>query len=280
MTDQTDVREFLHRMANEAGFAPVKPGPVVRKARRRMARTVGGTLLMAGALVAGALVAANGLMNAARTQMPQPGGQPTPTTTENGQAVSEPYSILDGEVTFDAAPPWDYSFAGWDHLPGGIGITGPETMTTLLLDRNYDERVAVLADPLPVQTGCEEGPAPAHAEALARTIRSDPDLGATEPVSVSVGGIEGLRMDVVAAPGASVCDVEGHPQVLAAPGLNGRDHFGVEIPVGHRMRLYLLDLSGGSARMLAIAIVAPEASFEHVVEAAAPIVDSFEFRTG
>lgn len=89
MTDQTDVREFLHRMANEAGFAPVEPGPVVRKARRRLARTVGGTLLMAGALVAGALVAANGLMNAARTQLPQPGGQPTPTTTENGEALGE-----------------------------------------------------------------------------------------------------------------------------------------------------------------------------------------------
>jgi hypothetical protein len=90
MTDQTDVREFLHRMANEAGFAPVEPGPVVRKARRRLARTVGGTLLVAGALVAGALVAANGLMNAARTQMPQPAGQPTPTTTESEQAVGQP----------------------------------------------------------------------------------------------------------------------------------------------------------------------------------------------
>ncbi|HZA26432.1 MAG TPA: hypothetical protein VE915_02135 [Actinomycetota bacterium] len=89
MTDQTDVREFLHRMANEAGFTPVEPGPVVRKARRRLARTVGGTLLMAGALVAGAFVAANGLMNAARTQMPQPAGQPTPTTTENGEARGE-----------------------------------------------------------------------------------------------------------------------------------------------------------------------------------------------
>ena len=43
------------------------------------------------------------------------------------------------------------------------------------------------------------------------------------------------------------------------------------------MRLYLLDLPGGSARILAIAIAAPEPDFEHVVEAAAPIVDSFEF---
>jgi hypothetical protein len=49
---------------------------------------------------------------------------------------------------------------------------------------------------------------------------------------------------------------------------------------GSRMRLYLVDLPGGSARILSIAIVAPESSFESVVEAAAPILDSFEFHTG
>ena len=43
---------------------------------------------------------------------------------------------------------------------------------------------------------------------------------------------------------------------------------------------YLVDLPGGSARILSIAIVAPESSFESVVEAAAPILDSFEFHTG
>jgi hypothetical protein len=46
------------------------------------------------------------------------------------------------------------------------------------------------------------------------------------------------------------------------------------------MRLYLLDLPEGmSARILAIAISALGSEFEHVVEAAAPILDSFEFHT-
>ena len=58
---------------------------------------------------------------------------------------------------------------------------------------------------------------------------------------------------------------------------DGSRHFGVEMPVGHRMRLYLLDLPGGSPQILAIAISAPEASFERVVGAAAPMMDSFEF---
>jgi hypothetical protein len=46
------------------------------------------------------------------------------------------------------------------------------------------------------------------------------------------------------------------------------------------MRLYLLDLpEGSSARILALAISAPETRFESVLEAAAPILVSFEFRT-
>lgn len=257
MTDQTDVREFLHRMANEAGFAPVEPGPVVRKARRRLARTVGGTLLMAGALVAGALVAANGLMNAARTQMPQPGGQPTRTTTEAGQAVGQPYSILHGQVTFSAPPPWDAQFP---YEP---------VETALFLDEqgpNDEGGLNVLADPLPVDGGCREGPAPADAEALARSIRSNPDLEATDPVAAAVGGIEALRMDMVAAAGASLCPNNRTPLGT-----------GAGIDQGERLRLYLLDLPGG--RILAITIVAPEPRFEAVVEAAEPILDSFEFHT-
>jgi hypothetical protein len=193
-------------------------------------------------------------------------------TTENGGALAEPYEFLDGEVTFAAAPPWDWYVGGWGFTP---------TMTTLEFGDSY-QLLAVVADPLPVETGCEDGRAPADAEALARSIRSDPDLEATEPVAVSIGGIDALRMDVVAATGASVCGEGGHPQVLApAPsaGPNGDlGWIGVGLRHGDRMRLYLLDLPEGmSARILAIAISAPEPDFERVVEAAAPVLDSIEF---
>jgi hypothetical protein len=191
-------------------------------------------------------------------------------TTENGGALAMPYHFLDGEVTFAAAWPWDYYVGGWGFSP---------TMTTLQLDdpdqQRFDQLLAVVADPLPVERGCRQGPAPEDAEALARSIRSDTDLEATEPVTVSFGGIEGLRMDVVAATGASVCEEMPAPQVLTP---NDRDWTGVGLKQGKRMRLYLLDLPEGlSARILAIAISAPEPDFERVMEAAAPIVDSFEF---
>jgi hypothetical protein len=59
-----------------------------------------------------------------------------------------------------------------------------------------------------------------------------------------------------------------------------QDYHGVALEHGQRMRLYLLDLPmGGSHRILAIAIVAPEQRFERVIQAAKPVVDSFEFHT-
>jgi hypothetical protein len=186
-----------------------------------------------------------------------------PVTTENGEAVPLPYRFLDGEVAFAAAPPWANSFYGSDHGP---------TFTTLIHGHSFNtvERIEIVADPLPVGSGCETGPTPADAEALARSIRSNPDLDATAPVSVSVGGVDALRMDVAAVPGASECDEDyGVPLVLTEHGW---------LEQGERMRLYLLDLTGGSARILAIAVAAPEPDFGHTVEAAAPILDSFEFQ--
>jgi hypothetical protein len=221
-------------------------------------------------------------VNAIRSAPPvpaAPGGAETGPTetgpTESGGAVAVPYEFFDGQVRFSAAPPWDASIAGWEFGPN---------MATLDLDRVYEERFMLVADPLPVEKGCADGPAPADAEALALSIRSDPDLEATEPVVVSVGGIDALRMDVVAATGASLCLAVPAPQVVApAPtaGPNGDlGSSGMPLGRGHRMRLYLIDLPGGSARILAIAIIAPDARFEHVVEAAAPIMNSFEFHAG
>jgi hypothetical protein len=190
-------------------------------------------------------------------------------THVNGGAIAKPYRFLEGEVTFAAAPPWDWYVGGWGFSP---------TMTTLQFDdpdqsAGFDQLLAVVADPLPVEDGCRKGPAPADAEALTQSIRSDPDLEATAPVAVSVGGIDAVRMDVTAAPGASVCEEYPAPLVLAPD-----EGSGVTLKQASRTRLYLLDApEGSSIRILAIAINAPERDFERVMEAAEPIVDSFEF---
>ena len=177
------------------------------------------------------------------------------STTENGQAVPVPYRFLDGEVTFAAAPPWGDTVLEptWTIL-GGVGRGSASQFTMFMM----------VADPL-TGTGCEAGPAPADAEALVRSIRSNPDLETTAPVAASVGGIDALRIDVLAPGQLEVGDCA--PMVLEHLYLGQDD----------RAILYLLDLPEGlSARILAIAIAAADSEFELVVEAAGPILDSFE----
>jgi len=177
------------------------------------------------------------------------------STTEDGQAVPVPYSFLDGEVTFAAAPPW--SFTSRDRTSttlGGVG-RGSASQNTML---------RIVADPR-TAIGCEAGPVAADASALVRSVRSNPDLEATAPVTVRLGGIDAVQMDVVALRQPEVG--ECYPMVLDRLSAGGG-----------RMLLYLLDLPEGmSARTLAIAIVAQESEFERVVNAAAPVLDSVEF---
>jgi hypothetical protein len=187
-----------------------------------------------------------------------------PETTEDGRSLPQFYQFLDGEVSFYAAPPWDYSWAGWEFSP---------TMSTLLLAADIEERLVVLADPQPIETACVKGQAPATAEALARSLGSDPDLEATEPVAVRMAGIDALQVDVTAVTSGNLCAELGVPEVVAGGTATGLDP-------GQRMRLYLIDYPGMSARVLAIAIIAPEDRFEQVLGAATPIVDSFDFYTG
>ena len=183
---------------------------------------------------------------------------PRVPTTENGQAVPVPYSLLDGEVTFAAAPPWSpTSLDRTSTTLGGVGRGAAVQFT----------RFTITADPR-TGMGCEAGPPAADAGALVRSIRSNPDLEATAPVAVSVGGIDALRMDVLAPgrPEVGTCA----PTVLEQlPLMQGEE----------RMRVYLLDLPEGmSARILAVAISAHRSQFEHVVKSATTVLDSFEFQ--
>jgi len=180
------------------------------------------------------------------------------------------FSILHGEVTFRAVEPWN------DHVDAYIDprlffLTGP-------VGQHDPAGMSILVNPLPPDTPCDSLRVPASAEELVQAIRSNPDLEATAPVTERVGGIDALRMDVVAAPGApplGPCSegAVGVP-VVSVP---GRAAWG-DLQPGALGRLYLLDLPGGSARTLAIWITAPDAAlFERALDAAPPVLDSFEF---
>jgi hypothetical protein len=176
-------------------------------------------------------------------------------TTENGLPVALPYVFLDGAVTMSAADPWGMGFERW----------------ALELGDQAGEAIVLVADPRAVADGCGSAPAPVDAEALARSLESDPDLRVAAPVAVSLGGVDGLQLDVVLAPQASECPV-------LRPAGDSSTRRAADLDLGTRMRLYLVDLPEGSAsRIMAIAVVAPEARFDSVLKAATPIIDSIEF---
>ena len=114
-------------------------------------------------------------------------------TTENGRPVPQPFVFMDGKLTVLAPHPWDFGFLS-DH-----------GHTALDYDENHEERIEFVDDPLTVGTGCDSGQSAANAAALADAIRSDPDLVATAPVTVTIAGHQGLAIDISAAPGASIC---------------------------------------------------------------------------
>jgi hypothetical protein len=172
-----------------------------------------------------------------------PNGIPT---TENGQSVPVPYSILDGEVTFAAAPPWEKR--DW----------ADPSDTYMRFQAGREEHVVIGTDPLP---GCDNVSAPADAEALARRIMADPNSETTGTVPVRIAGLDGLQMDV---------DVGDY----SCWGMWGPDQLG-----GWRTRLYLIDYPGPLAQILMIAVIAEEEAFEQVLEAATPIVESLEIHT-
>jgi hypothetical protein len=80
-------------------------------------------------------------------------------------------------------------------------------------------------------------------------------------------------------------DVLLAPQRQDLPVAHALFLFGVPLLLKHapfangvdRARLYLLDLPRGSARVLAIAIMSDEDSFERALGLAAPTVDSIQF---
>ena len=108
-------------------------------------------------------------------------------------------SMLGGEVTFRADRPWG------DH----VEVVLDPRLFLLIGEPEFglpdDGFIEILANPK-AQASCAASPdVPASAEAVVRAVRSNPDLRATAPVAERVGGVDALRLDVVAVPGASTC---------------------------------------------------------------------------
>lgn len=210
-------------------------------------------------------------------------------TTENGQPLAVPIDFFDGEVTMHAAHPWIFA----DYPMGPLGRLIPEGTVAPTTDggeRGDWDEFYVMADPALGGPGCQTA-SPADAEGLAESIRSYPGLEATAPVTVSAGGAEALTMDVAIRGTMEVAvDEQYNPcgNGLLTPIVDQSAGSSMTVvtegvirgqATGESMRLYLFDMpEGSSMRTMAIAIVAPEPSFDRAVAAAAPVVDSVEFQ--
>ena len=296
-----DLKQRLRDQVDaELGSKPPRnlPDVLTRGRSKRLALRLVTTMSMV--LLGTALVASGfwiaGSLSTERSPL-QPDGdndtpsQPTPRETPEN---AEGYDILDGEVAFRAAEPWEPNVEALMIAEGSL----PSEFT---IWTRFDESDAscrspgsscadfkVLADPAPRQESCARtGGTVVSAEALADAIGAHPGLESTDPVSERIGGIDALRLDVAAAEGVSTCEESGEGSEYGdgVPVLTATRRTKLGAPVvavvepGKRMRVYLLDLPGGAAaRTLAIMIAAREADFDVAVEAARPILDSFEFQ--
>lgn len=215
-------------------------------------------------------------------------------TTENGQPVASTYDYFGGQVTLRAAHPWVMSssgvIGGGRLMPEGPGMPP----TTDGGERTEWDQLILMADPehIPFDEGCLSGTTAVDATSLADSIRSDPGLETTAPAAVTVGGADGVTMDVRRFSGASLCasvnedgSFTDHWPVLYPIFADGWErnefngHYSYQSS-GEWMRLYLLDVpEGSSMRILAIAVAAPRSTFDRAVEAAAPVLNSVEFHT-
>jgi hypothetical protein len=289
----------------ELGSRPPRnlPEVLTRGRSKRLALRLVTTMsmvLLGTALVAGGLWIAGVRSLSTERSFIQPAGEnaspsePTPSETpENAEGSGPRYNILDGEVAFRAAKPWEPNVESVLNAEGSLPsefalftrFDGRDTSCGS--PRSSCAAFVVLADPAPRQGSCSQtGGTVVSAEALARAIGAHPGLQSTERVAEPIGDIDALRLDVAAAEGASTCGGSGEGIGFGdgVPVLTATRHTKLGAPVvpviepGKRMRVYLLDLPEGAARTLAIMIVAPEADFDAAIAAARPILDSFEFQ--
>jgi hypothetical protein len=218
-------------------------------------------------------------------------GTEIPPTAENGQPVVMPYTYFDGQVTLYAAHPWVFPSSGTYLTPFGRLIPQRPGVppTTDGGQRGDWDQLFLIADPALGGAGCGRGPLSADAAALAQGLRLNPDLGATAPVAVTVGGQPALVMDLVIPAGTSISVAANAGGDLCADGLlNGvtgdsmtyASGTATSRATGEKIRLYLFDVPEGlSMRIFAMVIVTPEARFQRAVDEATPVIDSIEFHT-
>lgn len=291
---ENDLRDMMQRATEGLHHVPRSDRGMERRARFRRVRTAAFTGVALVALVIGGFAGVRSLSTERSSIQPADdnASPPEPAPSET-PADAEGYDILHGQVTFRAAKPWEPHVESLmiaeGRLPSEFTLLTrfDETGTSCRSPRSSCADITVLADAAPRQGSCARtGGTVVSAEEAANAIAANPGLDSTDPVSERIGGIGALRLDVSVAEGALTCEESGdgveYGDAVPVLAHTRRTKLGAPIVAvvepGSRMRVYLLDLpEGAAAQTLAIMISAREADFDVAIEAARPILDSFEF---
>jgi hypothetical protein len=175
-------------------------------------------------------------------------------------------------IPADTAVVWDNP----EDLPGTFTLH-PDGPTTDAIFFFRDVRVlTAICDP-----HFDEDVGNAAAD-IAAWIVANPNLTATTPESVAVGGLEGVLVDISAS-GAYTTDCGDDPGGIYPSGLPivplfagaGSGDLTWFIGGPERMRLYLLDMPGGGNLVISIDAIAGD--FDALLEVSQPIIDSIGF---
>jgi hypothetical protein len=169
--------------------------------------------------------------------------------------------------------------AGWHNLedePANYRLARPER-TDARIDVFSEVRVVSQADP------CLEEPDPdieRTATAITGWLARAPGVMSTDPLAVSVGGLDGwmldLTMDPDWTPPCSFSEGEGGPYGVLFTDGEPSENFSWHVRPGMQLRLYVLDLGDGRALLIEIEI-GDAANRASLIDEATAIVESFEY---
>jgi Tol biopolymer transport system component len=234
MTDRTDVREFLRQMADEVPLSPVEPRPAVRRAKRRLVRTLGAATLVVAAIAAGSAVGI-GRLTAAPPPVPvHPGPSVLPAYHHNGDIAV--YGIVGGTPAIVAVD------RATGH-PRALAITGAEKS-------DWEQNATMLAwSPDGTQ--------------LAYTVRDEVrilDVASGTSRKIATGGVHGTDLawspdgtTIAMAPGGAslrLVGTDGHLQATLNPKLGSPIAAPTWSPDGSRIAFIANNQSGADSTSL------------------------------
>jgi hypothetical protein len=169
--------------------------------------------------------------------------------------------------------------AGWDNIEESATNyrLARSERTEARIDLFSEVRAVSQADP------CLEEPDPAierSANALTDWLAGAPGVVSTDPIEVSVGGLDGwvldLTMDPDWTPPCSLIDGEGGPYGVLFTDGEPSEGFSWHVRPGTQLRLYVLDLGDGRALLIEIEI-GDTANRAGLIDETAAIVASMAF---